>query len=368
MQISRRGFALGTAAAAVSVPFLGATQAVAATRRSGVRYYGVVYEVTDGGSVETNWSVDRMRVDMLAIATWLRANSVLIEGDGVERLTRTANEAAERGLDVWLRPTLGDVPAADILDHLAETGKAAERLRRQGATVHLSVGCEFVLYVPGIVPGADAVERVQNLLNGNYDPVQMERRLHAFTARAAATGRKVFRGGLTYSAAQDEDVDWTLFDIVGIDYYSYFQHRAQYVAELRKFQKWGKPVAITEFGCCTYRGAQREADMGWDKVDYTKNPEQIKGHLVRSEATQAEYLDTLLDVFDSMGLYAAMTYNFVNPDAPHRTQPKYDLDMASYSIVKTRWESFDKPGQHWHWQPKQAFNTLARHYRAKERR
>ena len=54
-----------------------------------------------------------------------------------------------------------------------ETGRYAERLRRQGAGVHLSVGCEFVLYVPGIVPGANVQERVENLLNGTFDPVTM---------------------------------------------------------------------------------------------------------------------------------------------------------------------------------------------------
>jgi hypothetical protein len=47
-------------------------------------------------------------------------------------------------------------------------------------------------------------------------------RLCRFTARAAAVGRPVFRGRMTYAAAQDEEVDWDLFDIVGIDYYGYF--------------------------------------------------------------------------------------------------------------------------------------------------
>jgi hypothetical protein len=189
-----------------------------------------------------------MREDIAAIKNELHADSISVYGDGIDRLKATSSEAAEHGLHVWLQPTLGDLPEREILDHLAETGRHAERLRHHGARVDFSVGCEFVLYVPGIVPGASAVERIRNLLEGNYDPRQMARRLRAFTARAAKVGRSVFHGPLSYAAAQDEDVDWRLFDIVGIDYYSYFPRRADYVRELTRFLRWGKPVAITEFG------------------------------------------------------------------------------------------------------------------------
>jgi hypothetical protein len=162
------------------------------------------------------------------------------------------------------------------------------------------------------------MDRVENLLNGTFDPVRMQRGLDAFTKKAAGLGRSVFRGSLGYAAAQDDEVDWTLFDIVGIDYYSYFRQPSHYIRELRRYQRWGEPVAITEFGTCAYRGAEKTAGMGWNVVDLDKNPEEIKGHLVRSEHTQAAYVVDLLEVFESMGLYGAMAFEFVTPDAPHR--------------------------------------------------
>ncbi len=304
-----------------------------------------------------------MRADMRAIRNELHASSVLVGGDGFDRLTSTASEAAERGLHVWLQPTLADRPEREILDHVAEAGRHAERLRRQGARIHLSVGCEFVLFVPGIVPGDNAVERIRNLLSGNYDPERMRRRLHDFTARAAAVGRSVFHGRTTYAAAQDEVVDWDLFDIVGIDYYSAFPCRADHVRELRKYLRPGKPLALLEYGSCTFVGAPEHGGMGWDTVDYGKEPPEIRGGLVRSERTQAAYLTDVLDVFESMNLYAAMAYTFVTPDAPHRTEPLYDLDMASYSLVKAIKDRPDDPASGWHWEPKQSFHALARHYR-----
>ncbi|MFD9003638.1 abortive phage infection protein [Streptomyces sp. NPDC059582] len=352
--------ALGVAGALGTTGRAGATDAAA---RRGLRHRGVVYTVGEGETPGTAWSAARMRADIRAIRDRLHADTVDVTGDGVERLTATAAEAAERGLHVWLQPTLGDVPERDILEHLAETGRFAERLRRQGASVDFSVGCEFWLFVPGIVPGDTVLDRVRNLIEGTYDPQKMQRRLDRFTAKAARTGRSVFHGPLSYAAAQDDRVDWTLFDIVGIDYYSFFPHPADHVRELRRHLRWGKPLAITEFGTCAYVGAPETAGMGWNVVDYDKDPQEIKGDLVRSEHIQAAYLVDLLAVFESMGLYAAMAFEFVTPDAPHRPdKPRYDLDMASYAITRTVEDRPGDPRSGWHWEPKEAFHALARHY------
>ncbi|MGW1404630.1 abortive phage infection protein [Streptomyces sp. NPDC002403] len=367
--ISRARFLAGAGAvgaAAAAGPFLTGPSASAATTdrpgSGGLKHRGVCYTVGAGETPGTAWSTARMRADLRAIRNDLHATSIEVTGDGVDRLDATASEAAELGLHIWLQPTLGDRPASEILDHLAETGRHLERLRRQGARADLSVGCEFWLFVPGIVPGANAQERIRNLMEGTYDPERMMRRLSAFTARAAAVGRSVFGGKLSYAAAQDDEVDWSLFDIVGIDYYSYFPDRADHVRELRPYLRWGKPLAITEFGTCTYAGAPEQGGMGWDTVDYTKQPPEIKGDLVRSERTQAAYLTELLGVFEEMGLYAAMAFEFVTADAPHSPVPRYDLDMASYAVVKPVKDRFDDPESDWHWEPKQAFHALARCY------
>ncbi|MEU6542113.1 abortive phage infection protein [Streptomyces sp. NPDC046859] len=369
--ISRARFLAGTAAvaAALAAPPAGRAEAAGRrTRRTGLRHRGVVYTVGAGETPGTAWSVTRMRADVRVIRDVLHADTLDVTGDGVDRLTATAAEAAERGLHVWLQPTFADIPARDILETVAECGRFAERLRRQGASVDFSVGCEFWLFVPGIVPGATVLERVANLRNGGVDMAAMRRRLAAFTARAAATGRSVFHGRLGYAAAQDEEfepVDWGLFDVVGIDYYSWFPRRPEYVRDLRRYLRWGKPLAITEFGTCAFVGAPRTAGMGWDIVDRTKEPNEIKGDVVRSERTQAACLTDLVDVFESMGLYAAMAFEFVTPDAPHRPDdPRHDLDLASYAITKPLRDRPDDPASPWHWEPKEAFHALAARYGA----
>ncbi|KUN91692.1 hypothetical protein [Streptomyces caeruleatus] len=378
--ISRAGFLAGAAAVGLAGAVLPAGQAAgqsAATAREpdrsgtggkhrGLRHRGVVYTVGAGETPGTAWSAARMREDVRVIRDDLHADTLDVTGDGVDRLVATAAEAAERGLHVWLQPTLGDIPEKEILDSIAECGRFAERLRRQGASVDFSVGCEFWLFVPGIVPGETVLERVENLQKGTVDMARMQRRLARFTAKAAKTGRSVFHGRLSYAAAQDEEfepVDWHLFDVIGIDYYSYFPQRADYVRELRRYLRWSKPLAITEFGTCAYVGAPEAGGMGWNIVDYTKEPNEIKGHVVRSERTQAAYLGDLLDVFESMGLYAAMAFEFVTPDAPHRPDnPRYDLDLASYALTKPIKDRPDDPASGWHWEPKEAFHAVARRY------
>ncbi|WP_419999056.1 abortive phage infection protein [Streptomyces boninensis] len=330
----------------------------------GVRYRGVCYTIGSGESPATAFSAARMRADVRAIKHDLHANSIKVTGDGVKRLTATAQEAAEHGLQVRAEPTLGDRPQREILEHLAEVGRHAEGLRRHGAGVELSVGCEFQLFVPGIIPGANAVERIENLTSGNLDFEKVQRRLNRFTAKAAAVGRSVFRGPLSYAAAQDDEVDWNLFDIVGIDYYSYHQKRSDYVRELRRYQRFGKPLAIAEFGTCAYRGAPADGGMAWDVIDYTKQPPELSKPLVRSERTQARYVTELFDVFDSMDLYAAHAFEFISADAPHWPgDPRRDLDMATYALVKTVRDTPADPNSPWHWEPKEAYRALAERYR-----
>jgi hypothetical protein len=342
----------GAAAAFAAMP-------TAAQRR--LTYRGVGYEVADGATLDTGWNAVRMRTDLTAIADDLHANSVSVFGDGVRRLTETAEEAARRGLHVWLQPRLGDVPRKQILDHLGEAARQAEQLRRQGASIDLSVGAEFFLFVPGIVPGANAVERVRNLLSGHYDAERVQRRLQAFIVDAAKVGRSAFGGRLSYGAAQDDVVDWRLFDVVGIDYYSSFPRRSQHVRALRRYMRWGKPVAIAEFGTCTYQGAARRGGLAWDVLD--PSGERLIPGLVRSERAQARYLVELVRIFEAVGLDSATVYQFVTPDAPHRREPRYDLDTASYGIVKPIWTRRDRPTPHWHWEPKAAFRALAHEYR-----
>ena len=129
-----------------------------------------------------------MRADVRAIRDDLHADTLDVTGDGVERLTATAAEAAERGLHVWLQPTLGDVPRRDILDHLAEPAGSrsgcAGRARASSSAWAASSGCSC----RASCRGTRSWSASRTCMKGNFDPVRMQRELDRFTAKAAGVG------------------------------------------------------------------------------------------------------------------------------------------------------------------------------------
>ena len=191
-----------------------------------------------------------------------------------------------------------------------------------------------MLFTPGIVPGATFLQRIANLSSGRVDFAAAERRLNVFLARAAKAVRPHFHGPLTYAAAAFEAVDWQAFDLVGLDYYTFHTDRAGHTSSLRPYRRWGKPIVICEFGCCTYRGAPRRGGDGYDIVDYSHRPPVLRGDHVRSERTQARYIAQMLDVFEHERLHSASLYTFIEPDLPFVADPRHSLDTAAFSLVK----------------------------------
>jgi hypothetical protein len=341
-----------------------AAPASATPRRLPLR--GVAYD-TGGGDEDSRarWRDSIMRGEIRAIRHRLHANWVSIYGSDVRRLIDTATAALDEGLTVSIQPRSFDEPQAAELEKLRKVAVAAERLRqRYGREVILVVGCEFMLFTPGIVPGATFFERVEYLTKGGFDMAVLQRRFRAFTARMVKVARSNFHGRITYGAASDlEQVDWSLFDIVGLDYYSYHARRADHAKELAPFRRWNKPILILEFGCCTFTGAAELGGMGWDIVDYSGDVPVIPPQYVRNEQEQADHLVNMLRVFTDQGFLGAAPYTFISPDAPHRPNDRpHDEDMAAFSLCKVLRYDDANPASPYYWLPKQSFHAVSRAY------
>jgi hypothetical protein len=191
-------------------------------------------------------------------------------------------------------------------------------------------------------------------LNGSWN-----RNLNRFLTEARETVRAEFGGPLTYASGGWEQVDWSALDIVAVDLYRDASNAADFPAKLAPSLEHGKPVVITEFGCCTYRGAAAKGATGWAVVDRTARPRQLKEPLERDEAEQAGYLTELLDVFAGGGVDTAFAFSFASYSYRYDEDPALDLDRAAYGVVPCL------PGGHGTtypelpWEPKQAFNALA---------
>jgi hypothetical protein len=95
-------------------------------------------------------------------------------------------------------------------------------------------------------------------------------------------------------------------------------------------------LAITEFGCATHRGAgDRGGRGGSEMIEYDgTTPMRLNGDYIRDEQEQATHLRELLDIFTAESVDAAFACTFVCYGWPHRSNPREDLDMASWGVVK----------------------------------
>ncbi|NJM08963.1 hypothetical protein HC891_26335 [Candidatus Gracilibacteria bacterium] len=77
---------------------------------------------------------------------------------------------------------------------------------------------------------------------------------------------------------------------------------------------------------------------------------------------QAEELRDLLHIYSEEGIRAAFVFTFIEPTNPYAAEPRFDLDRASYSLVKVYPPEAGYPARYW--EPKAAFYTVAALYSA----
>jgi len=347
-----------------------------------MRVKGINYDTgffSAGTNTHEPFDPEVVRREMRIIRDDLHCSAVRITGGDPDRLEIAATHAADAGLEVWFCPFTNGLTQDALLALLADCAERAERLRRRGAEIVVLTGSEISLFTVGFLPG----ETIEDRLALVADPLrvrpvigEVRARINDFLRRAVQVVRTRFGGPVSYSSLPLEGVDWTPFDAIASDaVYRSAATAARFPDLVRAFvaqgQTQGKPVAATEFGCMTYRGA---ADMAssdiHSMVEWGSDGRatRLKADHVRAEDEQATYLREVLGVLESEGVDAAFVYTFARYDLPHREDPRTDLDRVSCGVVAVcdgkrdaleagRWRYPDMP-----WEPKAAFDTLAECY------
>ncbi len=348
---------------------------------------GVSYDV--GSVMGFNWrpsfKPEQVRRELQIIKEDLHCNAVRISGRDITRLSMAARYAVEQGLEVWFYPTMWDRSPEDTLQYLVRAAKAAEGVRQLGKDqVVFVVGGELTLFMRGIVEGGSFRARLANpSLVTKVRAGEHNKPLNEFLARANEAVRSVFHGKVTYSSLVWEKVEWSLFDFVGVDHYRTTKMADQYIPMLEPSFKHDKPVVVTEFGYATTRGGIGDVGLlrstaGLEKgivnvysqFLHYKLPvlgrlvrPSLNGNHVRDEAWQAEELVETLGILDAVKVDGAFISTFLSQITPYSDTPKYDLDMASSSLVKyyedgRRGSTYpDMP-----WEPKESFKAVAAFY------
>jgi hypothetical protein len=345
-----------------------------------MRARGINYDTgffNAGTNTHEPFDPEQVRREMRIIRDDLHCTAVRITGGDPDRLEIAANHAADAGLAVWFCPFTNDLTQDALLDLLADCAGRAERIRRRGAEVVFLTGAEISLFTIGFLPGETLAERLALVADPQrLRPMigEMRPRINDFLRRAVDLVRARFGGPVSYASVPLDGVDWTPFDIMATDAgYRTAAMAPRYRDLMRTFveqgRAQGKPVAITEFGCATYRGASDAGGTGDALIAYEDGrPVRLKDEVVRDEQELVTYLREVLEVFDTEGIDAAFLYTFARFDLPHRDDPLLDLDRASASVVKVLDSQSRVPDPRSRrypdmpWEPKAAFDALAEWY------
>lgn len=342
-----------------------------------MKYRGVVYDVglqynPGQYSVET-FNPALVKYDMGVISKDLHANAVRIEGEDISRLVEASEIAHDAGLKVFFNPWWMNADIDDVVPYMAEAASAAEKLRRKGVDVTFVAGCEFTLFNKGIFNGNSVNERLASMMEiGNMEKSRQEeeadkltRRLNNALGNIVTEVRKNFNGPVTYSSGTWEPVDWTIFDIVGVDLYRDTQTDEEYVNMAKKYMEHNKPVWVMEVGCCTYVGAARLGGGGFtvcQGVDDQGNGIYVGGAApIRSEKEQADYDEQQIRLLSKSGIEGMFIFEFSFPIAPYR-ENGHDADLTAYPIVKSFPVDDPRSRQMPPWEPKEAFYRVGAVY------
>lgn len=343
------------------------------------------------GNWRPDFNPDVIHRELGIIKDDLRCNAVRVCGLDINRLMTAAEDALGQGLNVWLSPEMWDKDQDKTLAYVTKAAEAAEQLNTKypGRTVFL-VGSELTLFMQGIVPGKNVSQRMGNPANREMIRAgKHNEALNPWLAKANNAVRDVFHGPVSYASLVWEKVDWDLFDYVGVDHCRSVKINDRYIDMLQPPFSHGKPVVITEFGSRTYKGADTTTEgMAGTIVDNSPTPRVLatfilnaarsslfgtqlppprprlkKGGYERDEAMQARALTKTLELLEEAGVEGTFVMTFVSPTSPYDDNPKFDLDLDSFSLVKSY-----QGGRHGStypdmtWEPKEAFKAVSEYY------
>lgn len=345
-----------------------------------IEHKGINYDV--GTEMGSNWRPDYdpqiVHRELEIIKNDLHCNAVGISGKDIGRVVATAEDALSQGLEAWLNPAdWNNKPPEPTLAYITEAAKAAQPLHeRYPGKVVLSIGSEFTLFMQGIVPGKTIIQRAGTVFKTDVIKTgQHNQPLNDFLSKAVVEVRKVFAGPVMYRSLVWEHVDWSNFDIIGVDHYWAEKIKDQYVDMVKPLFTYGKPVINTGFGFNTTTAPVTGMLSTLGDTPYISqylHQLPVVGHFIRpklkvvnerDEALQAKRLVDNLKLLDKAGFSGAFMDTFIFPINPYSDTPKYDLDRANSSLVK-----YFEGGRHgttypdMTWEPKEAFRAVAEYY------
>lgn len=377
MQMSRRKFLIG----AVTIGALALTYSLCShlfnsldqLTGSRLQIKGINYDIgtryTPTFITREKLSQQSIKAELHQIKNQLHCNAVRIYGERINYLRYATEVALSYGLQVWFSPRFINASPNVTKRKILQFAAVAQNLFEQNQNVVFIIGNEFTLDMQGLSKGNSYQERAGNIVSTSlksWIPLigkSINDPLNKFLRELVVEVRKIFKGKITYAAGSWEDIDWSIFDIVSVNKYRYFANTLFYEGQVRSLKELRKPVVITEFGCASYKGAEKLGGASYNIVEWNQNTySRIKGSHERDETVQANYVLDLLKIFDKIGVAGSFVFTYVEPQYVHHPDnPSLDLDMASLGIMKVYPNANNQPSERM--EPKKAFFAISQFYK-----
>jgi hypothetical protein len=320
--------------------------------------YDTGTEFSPNDITRENWKPNDIKNDFKLIREELNCNTINLYGTNSARLLEAVEFALAQNLIVSVQLRSIDKTKKEMI---SEVSTFSEKLNKFEApnNLILNIGCESSLFTQGFVPGKTFLHRMMNMIWIWPLFSLINHKLAEHLNLVVKHARNHFSGKLIYSSGSWETIDWTNFDYIGINLYRDRENYHNYVDIIKNLTNQPKPVIITEFGCSTFKGASFLGGGGWTIVDYKKQPPQLKKIVDRDEKEQADLLCELIEIYNRQDIYGCYVFDFIEIQQLYSSEPRFDLDRASYGIVKA---FMDDQGSI-QWQKKLAYTQVAEAYK-----
>ena len=218
----------------------------------------------------------------------LGCNGIRIEGLD-ETILDCVKLAIDHGFEVIMPcPHYYNYDSHETAKKIAEFAAKTEKLRGQSDRIILQIGNEFTLDKTGIIEGDNWTDRASSFGSQMYSG--WENRFESFIVEVVQSARTGgFGGKISYAAMMYEPVPWEMFDVVCInEYIAYYRSTDQILSKIKTVNRYGLPVYISEFGCCSFVGADYWGGIGPTQIKVPGN--QFVGPTY-DEDVQARYID-----------------------------------------------------------------------------
>jgi hypothetical protein len=297
--------------------------------------------------------------ELQIIAHDLHCSHVRITGADPGRIFIAARCAVEAGLAVWFSPFPCNLTAGELLPYFVECAAKAEQVRGLSAVTVFVLGCELSLFNGGFLPGGHLLERTRAFAEFQRWQPAMDEGLNELFDQIVPQVRQRFHGEITYASGEWEEIDWSLFDIVSVDLYRAKHNQSFYGQQAATYTRHGKPLAITEFGCCPVAGA---AELGGNAtftvLSFKEGRLVVNAGWQYSEHEQVNYLTELFSLFTTSGVAFIFWFTFADYEKLRHRINEYNLDLASYGIVQMLGHA-GRTYPDMQWEPRKAFRVMS---------